>query len=488
MALPVLLDDALSAAEGGFALRVSLPWIRSMPLTSIGGLAVSIDGRRAAVTVVLDGRRVALDDLADEAAWWFIQDRLELRGDGMLRPGPHDVSVSFVIAVPYLEAGPSGPLTLPFHAERRLELGSAVSVGDATAGTTARTATPAADAHNGIHGDAPPPSASDAWPLSASAFNWTPAVIFADRNAAEIAVDIIRDGVADTIEIEAGQVWRSFPVPSDAEVDALCERLAATGGAVTIVGASLDDWALPARRRTQEERLAFLVPQLRAAARLGARGVRVPFGQPGPELLRLVQPVLDEFDVVLFEEIQGQQTLDVPAVAANLELLQSLGDPRIRTLIDISMLMPSLPPSYLQELRRGGVDDGLLRRLEQEWRAPETHAAVVAALRGGQVPTAVHTLFMNLLVRFGRSDVTDLEPLLPLTSGVHLKFWDLDDEDERVSRPISDMGAALRRTGFTGTLTSEWGGHEWLDADPATMTRAHLDLARRALAAVGAGR
>ena len=64
---------------------------------------------------------------------------------------------------------------------------------------------------------------------------------------------------------------------------------------------------------------------------------------------------------------------------------------------------------------------------------------------------------------------------------MHLKFWDLDDAEGRVSRPIGDIGAALRRTGFAGTLTSEWGGHEWLDADAATMTRAHLALSRRAL-------
>jgi hypothetical protein len=210
--------------------------------------------------------------------------------------------------------------------------------------------------------------------------------------------------------------------------------------------------------------------------------VRVPFGQAGPELLRLAQPLLAELGVVLFEEIQGQQTLDSSAVAANLALLDELGDPRIRVLIDISMLMPSVPPSYLEELRRGGAEEELVVRLEREWRAPETHAAVLAALRGGRVPPAVHTLFMNLLVRFGRSEVSDLEPLLPLTGAIHLKFWDLDDENGRVSRPIADIGAALRRTRFTGTLTSEWGGHEWLDADPAAMTSAHLDLARRALA------
>ncbi|WP_426322312.1 hypothetical protein [Microbacterium sp. E-13] len=478
MTLPILLDDAMIATETGFSLRVSLPWIRSMPLAAVTGIAVRIDGEPVIVDAVLaDRREVARAYLSRETGWWFIQDRLELRAARTLSPGPHDVALSFTLAVPYLPAGPDGPLTLPFRVERTLALQAAASVEtpriDGAATGNADAAPPRPDEITGL---------PDAWTLSASAFNWTPEVIRAARTAEDIAVAVVTEGVSRTLEIEAGQVWRTFPEPASAEVDRLAERLAAVGGAVTIVGASLDDWALPARRRTAAERLRFLEPQLRAASRLGARGVRVPFGQAGPELLRLVQPVLAELGVILFEEIQGQQTLDSPAVAANLALLEDLADPRIRVLIDISMLMPSLPPTYLEQLRAGGVEEPLVRRLEHEWRAPETHAAVLSALREGRVPPPVHTLFMNLLVRFGRSEVRDLEPLLPLTAGVHLKFWDLDDADGRVSRPIADIGGALRRSGFTGTLTSEWGGHEWLDADSATMTRAHLDLARRALA------
>lgn len=98
-------------------------------------------------------------------------------------------------------------------------------------------------------------------------------------------------------------------------------------------------------------------------------------------------------------------------------------------------------------------------------------------LRSGQVPGPVHTLYMNLLVRFGRSCVEDLASILPLLGAVHLKFWDLDDADDRLSDPLRDVGAALRVTGFTGTLCSEWGGQEWLDDDPWETTSRHLALA-----------
>ncbi|WP_235008164.1 sugar phosphate isomerase/epimerase [Microbacterium timonense] len=490
MTLPLLLDDALSATATGFVLRLSLPWIRSLPLASVTDLEVTIDAEPAPVKVGVAGASPTSQELAAATGWWFIQDRLELHGDRALAPGAHDVRVSFTLLVPYLQAGPAGPVALPFRAEQVLRVEDPV-LGATASGDRPSSAAPLSPSRGPSHGDASAgreDEDDDVWTLSASAFNWTSRVIRADQAVNDIAVGIIASGVSKTIEIEAGQVWRSFPEPADAEVDELRERVAALGGAVTIVGASLDDWALPPRRRTEEERLTFLLPQLRAAARVGALGVRVPFGQAGRELLRRVQPVLEDLGLILYEEIQGQQALDVPAVATNLELLQQLADPRIRVLIDISMLMPSLPLSYLEELRRGGIDEALLRRLEHEWRAPETHTAVVAALRGGDVPPAVHTLFMNLLVRFGRSQMADLEPLLPLTAGVHLKFWDLEDSDGRVSRPIGEIGAALSRTGFTGTLTSEWGGHEWLDADPAEMTRAHLGLARDALSAVSATR
>ena len=323
----------------------------------------------------------------------------------------------------------------------------------------------------------------DSWTLSASAFNWTPEVIRAERSTADLAIGIVADGLTDTIELEAGQTFRSFPAPSDAEVDALRTGLTSAGGRVSIVGASLDDATPQGGRLSEDEREAFLLPQLHAAHRVGASGVRLPFGQAGEALLRRVLPVLHELGITLYEEIQGQQTPGTDAVDAALAVIDDLDDPRIRVLVDISMLMPSLPASYLEALRQGGVPEELLRRLATQWRAPETHAAVIDLLRSGQVPPLVHTLYMNLIVRFGRSPASVIRDILPITGAFHLKFWDLDDTDDRVSAPIRDLGAELRAFGFAGTLCSEWGGHEWVTGVSGTeITRAHLALARVALA------
>ncbi|WP_457965473.1 sugar phosphate isomerase/epimerase [Arthrobacter sp. D1-29] len=323
------------------------------------------------------------------------------------------------------------------------------------------------------------PAIPDGWTLCASSFNWTPEIAAARRTAHEIVAGIA-DSVVQTIELEPGLLWRSFPAPQDAEVDELKHSLAAKGGSVSIVGASLDDFTSPTDRRTLQQRLDFLVPQIQAAHRVGASGVRLPIGQAGTELLTLVQPLLHELDLVLYEEIQGQQAPGNPAVEPALEAIAGLADDHVRVLVDISMLMPALPVTYLNELRRGGLSAELLRRLEKDWRDPATLDAVTALLQSGQVPPNIHTLFMNLLIRFGRSDAADLQGILPLVGAFHLKFWDLDDDGGRVSQPLRDVGGLLGRNGFTGTLTSEWGGHEWLQDDPTEMTRRHLALAEEA--------
>lgn len=127
MTLPVLRDDALRRTDDGFALRLSLPWIRSLPLASLAGLSVEIDGTPRTVAVRLGDRALAPGDLAAETGWWFVQDRIELRGDGDLIPGEHRVSISFDLVVPYLQAGPDGPLALPFRAERTLDTRTAAA-------------------------------------------------------------------------------------------------------------------------------------------------------------------------------------------------------------------------------------------------------------------------------------------------------------------------------------------------------------------------
>lgn len=123
MTLAALRDDALSSTADGFALRLSLPWIRSLPLASLDAVEVVVDGERVArLEIAVGDRLIDPAAVSQERIWWFLQDRVVLRAPGMLQPGAHDVDVSFRLVIPYLQAGAEGPLTLPFHVDRSLVL------------------------------------------------------------------------------------------------------------------------------------------------------------------------------------------------------------------------------------------------------------------------------------------------------------------------------------------------------------------------------
>jgi len=111
MTLHALRDDALTATPDGFELRISLPWIRALPLVSLVDVAVSIDG------VQISG----LCTPAPGDRWWPTQDRVVLRGGEHVASGPHEIVVDFGLDVPYLQLGPEGPLRLPFHEQRTLD-------------------------------------------------------------------------------------------------------------------------------------------------------------------------------------------------------------------------------------------------------------------------------------------------------------------------------------------------------------------------------
>lgn len=473
MTLSPLRADALGSHGGHTVVRVSLPWIRSLPLASFVEPTVHLDGAGVEILGVLLGDRlVSASGLAREDGWWFAQDRVGLALASPASDDSREVTVEFGLRIPYLQAGPEGPLTLRFRDSRRLRAGTA-GPPRSTLVTSERPAEQPADRDE--------QALPDGWVLSASSFNWTPDMIATCTGAADLVVGIVEAGLAREVEAEPGQLWRTFPGIMTADAEALRDRLASAGGVVSIVGASIDDWSPRGHRRTDDERLAFLLPQLDAAQRLGARGVRLPIGQAGPRLLERVRPLLHEKNLIWFEEVQGAQTPASPQAGPAIDRIVSMDDPRIRLLVDISMVMPAVPESYLDRLGAGGIPEAFLTRVRDRWRDPEITNEIMGFLRSGAVPAGVHTLYMDMMVRFGRSDASVIGEILPWVGAFHLKFWDLDDTGGRVSDPIRDLGELLVRSDFRGTLCSEWGGQAWLDDDPTRVTRDHLGLARTAL-------
>ena len=109
----VLTDDSLLRRPEGLGIALTVPWYRSLWLSSVTDIAVAVEGREIPtddLRVELGERTYRVDELADQ--WdvlWFIQDRLvvvvpldEPPAEGQ----EVDVEVTVDLRLPYMQIAP----------------------------------------------------------------------------------------------------------------------------------------------------------------------------------------------------------------------------------------------------------------------------------------------------------------------------------------------------------------------------------------------
>jgi hypothetical protein len=126
LAASMLDDDALRAADDGFELDVYPNWYRTLPLSSVETLELTVNGEeisREEITFSVNGNDYGLDELADRwEEMWFVLDTATLRVPRRLvRPGETaEVGIRLGNRVPYLLRGPDRPLEVVSERTRSL--------------------------------------------------------------------------------------------------------------------------------------------------------------------------------------------------------------------------------------------------------------------------------------------------------------------------------------------------------------------------------
>ena len=127
----VLSDDSLIRRPEGLGIALTVPWYRSLWLSSVTGIAVSVEGREIPadeLRVELGQRTYRADELADQ--WdvlWFIQDRLVVvvpLDDPPADGQEVDVEVTVDLRLPYMQIAPTKYVTNHASNRRSLAVGS----------------------------------------------------------------------------------------------------------------------------------------------------------------------------------------------------------------------------------------------------------------------------------------------------------------------------------------------------------------------------
>jgi hypothetical protein len=107
------LVPAQHGGRSGVQVTVRLTDYRSLPLSCLAGIEISIDGTvidPAGLVLVLDGEGYRLPDLRERTdLWWFVLDPAELfiPLETPLEPGHHEVTGTLHLIVPYATVGRS---------------------------------------------------------------------------------------------------------------------------------------------------------------------------------------------------------------------------------------------------------------------------------------------------------------------------------------------------------------------------------------------
>ncbi len=111
-------DNSLKAVPDGCEVKLRLKWYRSLPLSCIESLKMSLDGQPLdpdCLRLGVNGRQFKLDELPDQVEeFWFIQDSAVLSAvlSGKVKVGEsHKVNVEMSVRFPYIPIGPGKFLT-----------------------------------------------------------------------------------------------------------------------------------------------------------------------------------------------------------------------------------------------------------------------------------------------------------------------------------------------------------------------------------------
>src|SRR5688572_2362004 len=109
----LIQDDSLRVHPEGFALSLTLPWYRSLWLSSVTSLQLTVDGVEIAaedLAFELKGVRYSLDELPQQSeVLWYLQEHpllIAARETPIELGETHDVRLVGQLRLPYMQIAP----------------------------------------------------------------------------------------------------------------------------------------------------------------------------------------------------------------------------------------------------------------------------------------------------------------------------------------------------------------------------------------------
>ena len=480
-----LLDEAsLRPHPEGLALSLSLPWYRSLWLSSVSSLTLAVDGEDVPagnLRFELAGRSFGLAELPEQSdVLWYLQEHplLVAKRDAPVTLGEeHRIDLVGDLRLPYMQIAPGqdgGPgIYVPNHVEEHRAL--TVTDEDLPAPVMATESAP------------PPAAAEDPFKLGLTLYSAS-----AEFRAGWFDFNGLLDRVAELgigpgIEVVASQVLPTYPVVSDEFERVWRSAFDRHGFDASSFGANLDMGRNRARDMTPDEEFEFSETLFRGAKKLGFPLVRIQSAKP--DLLRRLLPVAEELDLKLAYEIHAPMGPNAPEIVKVRDLYEEIDSPLLGFVADFSSTMHAMSPTLLRAVRRAGLDDEAVDTLQRIWARDasmrDRQQEFIGYLNGRGFDPARLGSFAHLSFNMhGHVDVHEWSDIMPQILHVHAKFYDIDEQGLEPAIDYPELVRVFVEGGYRGYWSSEWEGHAFAElgeVDPLLLVRRQHDLIRGAM-------
>ncbi len=297
-------------------------------------------------------------------------------------------------------------------------------------------------------------------------------------------------GIGPGIEIVASQMVPTYPIVSDDFVRAWRDAFDRHGFAASSFGANLDMGRRRDRDMTPDEEFEFSELMFQGAKKLGFPLVRIQSAKP--ELLRRLLPIAEKLDLKLAYEIHAPMGPNAEAILKVRDTYAELDSPLLGFVADFSATMHAMSPTLLRAVRRAGLDDEAVQRLQDIWAtdAPmrERQEEFIGYLRSRGVDPGRLGAFAHLAFNMhGHVDPREWADIMPQILHVHAKFYDIDEDGQEPAIDYPELVRVFVDGGYRGYWSSEWEGHAFAElgeVDPLVLVRRQHDLIRRSMRAV----
>lgn len=478
----LITDDSLRVHPDGFAVALTLPWYRSLWLSSVSRITLEVDGTEVPASDLrfqLDGTSYLLEELPERSdTLWYLQahprlivrrDRPAVLGDRMR------VTIFGELRLPYMQIAPGedgGPgAYVPNFVRQSMEL----TVTDADAPVPALVADVAAP---------PPATGDDPFQLGLTLYSAS-----AEFRAGWYDFDGLLDRVADLgigpgIEIVASQVLPTYPVVTDEFARTWRSAFDKHGFEASSFGANLDMGRRRDRDMTPDEEFEFSALMFEGAKRLGFPLVRIQSAKP--DLLRRLLPIAERDNLKLAYEIHAPMGPNADPIMRVRETYAELDSPLLGFVADFSSTMRAMSPTLLRAVRRAGLDDEAVDELQRIWATDasmrERQEEFIGYLRGRDFDPARLGAFAHLAFNMhGHVDPREWADIMPQILHVHAKFYDIDEAGQEPAIDYPEHVRVFVENGYRGYWSSEWEGHAFAElgeVDPLLLVRRQHDLIR----------